>query len=174
MLKTTLASLSGVLLLLFSACSSEPAAPENKPEAPAAPAATPVPDVSYGEGFSAQESTPEGVTWRWMAETGTIQLKNKGTDMQLRLKGDVPTHSINGPVKVTVKLNGEELGQLTATKETPTIEKEFTIPASKLTGEFSTLTLQSDKYFVPKLVDKNATDDRNLAFSLTKLEWTAK
>ena len=84
------------------------------------------------------------------------------------------TGAFNGPVKVTVKLNGEELGQLTATKETPTIEKEFTIPAAKLTGEFSTLTLQSDKYFVPKLVDKKATDDRKLAFSLIKLEWAAK
>ena len=175
MLKLTLATLSCALLLTFTACNSSESTPsENKPAAPAAPASTPVPDVNFGEGFSAQEGTPEGVTWRWMADNGTIQLKNKGTDMRLLLKGEVPTHSINGPVKLTVKLNGEQLEQFTATKEAPTVEKEFTIPAAKLTGEFSTLTLQSDKYFVPKLVDKKATDDRKLAFSLIKLEWAAK
>jgi hypothetical protein len=175
MLKTTLATLSCALLLLLAACNSDaPATPETKAGSPAAPAATPVPDISYGEGFSSQEGTPDGVTWRWMAESGTVQLKNKGTDMRLLVKGEVPVGSINGPVNVTLTFNGEPLEQFTATKENAILEKEFTIPAAKQTGEFSQLKIQSDKYFVPKLVDKKATDDRKLSFSLTKLEWSAK
>ena len=68
-----------------------------------------------------------------------------------------------------------EYCQLTATKEQPHLEKEFTIPVAKQgSGEFSELTIESDKFFIPKLVDKNATDERKLSLSLTKLEWTAK
>jgi hypothetical protein len=176
MLKSILAILSCALLLSLAACNSgAPADPAKKAEAPAAPATTPVPDINYGEGFSALESTPDGATWRWMAESGNIQLKNKGTDMRLLIKGTVPTDSIKGPVKLTLKFNGEPLEQLIATPENATLEKEFTIPAAKQTGrEFSQLTIESDKFFIPKLVDKQSTDDRKLSFSLTKLEWTAK
>ena len=175
MLKSMLATLSCALLLSLTACnSSEPTTPENKPAAPAAPAATPVPDVTYGDGFSPMESAPNGNTWRWMAETGTIQLKNKGKDMRLLVKGEVPAGSLNGPAKVTIKFNGEQLEQVTANKENPAVEKEFTIPAAKQTGEYSQLTIQSDKYFIPKVLDKQSSDDRKLSFSLTKLEWAAK
>lgn len=176
MFKTTLATFSCAALLLLSACgSSEPTAPANS-AAPAAPAApTPVPDISYGAGFSEMERNGDGLTWRWMADSGTIQLRNKKADALLKIEGDLPMGSFNGPAKITIKFNGETLEQVTIAKDKPRLEKEFTIPAAKQsTGEFSELVIQSDKFFIPKLVDKNATDDRKLSFSLTKLEWTAK
>jgi hypothetical protein len=170
--KIILATLSFSCLLFLTACNSAPTAPESKPSAPTA---TPQPEVNYGAGFFAMESTPDGATWRWMAETGSITLKNHPTDMRLKIAGDVPTESIRPPVQLTIKFNGEVLEQFTATKETTRLEKEFTIPAAKQSnGEFSVLTIQSDKYFVPKLVDKESGDERQLSFSLKKLEWAAK
>lgn len=121
------------------------------------------------------EGTPESGTWRWMAESGSIELKNQRTAMRLKIAGKVPTDVISGPVKLTIKFNGETLDQFTATKEKPQLEKEFDIPAAKQTnGAYSQLTLESDKFFVPKLVDKQSTDERKLSFSLTKVEWAAK
>lgn len=162
--------------LFFTACSdSAPTAPENKPAAPAAAAPTPVPDISYGAGFSDMESAPDGHTWRWMAEAGTIKLKNKHAEMRLKLAGDVPVDPYKGPVKITFKFNGEPLGEFVTTADQRKFEKEFAIPVAKQgSGDFSELTIQSDKFFIPKEVDKNATDERKLSFSLTKLEWAAK
>lgn len=121
------------------------------------------------------EGEPGSGTWRWMAESGSIELKNQHTDMRLKIAGKVPTDVISGPVKLIIKLNGETLEELTATKEKPEVSKEFDIPAAKQTnGDYSQLTIQSDKFFVPRLVNKESTDDRKLSFSLTKVEWTAK
>lgn len=173
MLKIILATLSFSCLLFLPACNSS--APASKPASPSAPPATPEPEINYGAGFSPMESTPDGATWRWMAETGSIKLKNHPTDMQLKIVGDIPANSLSLPAQYTIKFNGETLGQVTATKETTHLEKEFIIPAAKQSnGEFSELTIQSSKYFVPKLVDKNSTDERKLSFSLRTLEWTAK
>ena len=176
MLKTMIATLSCFSLFCLAACNdSTPKPAENTPAAPNAPAApTPKPDISYGVGFSPMESTPDGATWRWMAERGSIELKSQRTDMRLKITGKVPTDVISGPAKITIKLNGETLDQFTATKEKPEMIKEFDIPAAKLTGDYAQLTLECDKFFVPKLVNKESTDDRKLSFSLTKVEWTAK
>ena len=175
MLKIILATLSSSCLLFLAACGSAPTAPENKPSSPSAPGATSQPEINYGAGFYQMESAPDGVTWRWMAQTGSITLKNHPTDMRLKLIGDVPTESMQPPVQITIKFNGEVLDQFTATKEKAHLEKEFTIPAAKQSnGEFSTLTIQSDKFFVPKLVSKESGDERQLSFSLNKLEWAAQ
>ncbi len=174
MLKTILFVTSSAMLLCLAACNdSAPKAPETAPSAPAAP--TPKPDINYGAGFSPLESAPDGNTWRWMAESGTIELKNQRTAMRLKIAGKVPTDVISAPVKITIKFNGETLDQFTATKDKALLEKEFDIPAAKQSnGEYSQLTLQSDKFFVPKLVNKESTDERKLSFSLTKVEWAAK
>jgi hypothetical protein len=177
MLKTMIATLSCFSLFCLAACNAgAPKPAENPPAAPGAPAApTPKPDISYGAGFSPMESAPDGATWRWMAESGSIELKNQHNEMRLKIAGKVPTDVISGPVKLTIKFNGETLDQFTATKEKPEFAKEFDIPAAKQTsGAYSQLTLESDKFFVPKLVNKESTDDRKLSFSLTKVEWTAK
>lgn len=174
--KIILATLSFSFLLFLIACNnSTPTAPESKAGSPSAPAATPRPDVNFGAGFSALESSPDGLTWRWMAETGSVELKNTRADMRLKLVGDVPVESMKGAAQITIKFNGETLDQFTATKENSHLEKEFIIPAAKQSsGEFSELTLQSDKYFVPKLIDKRSTDERKLSFSLKRLEWATK
>lgn len=173
MLKTILATVSCSFLPFLAACNnSTPTTPENKAESPAA---TPRPEINYGVGFSPMESAPDGNTWRWMAETGSIELKNSRTDMRLKIAGDIPINSMTPPVQYTIKFNGETLDQFTATKENTHLEKELIVPAAKQSsGEFSELTIQSDKYFVPKLVDKKSTDERKLSFSLRKLEWAAK
>jgi hypothetical protein len=177
MLKTMIATLSCFLLFCLAACNdSTPKPAENTPAASNAPAVpTPKPDISYGVGFSPMEGEPSSGTWRWMAESGNIELKNQRTDMRLKIAGKVPTDLISGPVKLSIKFNGETLEEIIATKEKPEVSKEFDIPAAKQANEdYSQLTIQSDKFFVPKLVNKESTDERKLSFSLTKVEWAAK
>ena len=162
-------------LSLMTACSGEQgtggtsAVNPTTAATPAAPA-----NINYAAGIFDLEKGPEG-SWRWVGEQGTIRLKNNKTDMQLKVAGSAPIDLINQPSQVTIKLNGEQLDQVTLTKEKNTLEKEFTIPASKqANGDFSELTISSSKSFIPKQVYKNSSDDRKLSFSLTKLEWEPK
>jgi hypothetical protein len=164
-----------VLLCFAISCSGEKEAGGSGAINPTtAPTATPTANVNYVTGFFDLEKGPEGA-WRWVGEQGTVKLKNTQQDMQLKIAGSAPVDLIGQSSQVTIKLNGEQLEQVTLTKEKNSMEKEFTIPASKQTsGEFSELTITSSKSFIPKQVYKNSSDDRKLSFSLTKLEWEAK
>jgi hypothetical protein len=160
---------------LLMACSEEKGAKDTGAVNPTT-ATTPVApaNVNYGAGIFDLEKGPEG-SWRWVGEQGTVRLKNNSTDMRLKIAGSAPIDLINQPNQVTIKLNGEQLEQLTLTKEKNTFDKDFSIPASKQAGsEFSELTISSSKSFVPKQVYKNSSDDRKLSLSLTKLEWEPK
>ncbi len=139
-------------------------------------AATPAPltNINYMTGIYDEEKGPTG-SWRWVGEQGTIKLKNNKTDMRLKIAGSAPVDLIGQSTEVTIKLNGEQLEKATLTKDKNTLDKEFTIAASKQTsGDMSELTISSSKSFVPKQVYKNSADDRKLSFSLTKLEWEPK
>lgn len=155
-----------VILLGLAGCNSTKE-PENN--ATATPAANPA--ISFGEGFSALEGSGDN-TWRWMGKEGTIKLKSSDHDMRLLLVGTVPLNVFPQPSTLKVLFNGEQLDQFPGTHN---VTKEYTIPAAKMAGkEFSELKIISDKTWVPKELDKNSTDDRTLAFSVTKLEWTAR
>lgn len=170
-------TLLGLLLALnlVSSCSGEKGAESGGAVNPTTAAtAAAAANINYGAGIFDLEKGAEG-SWRWVGEQGTIKLKNNKGDMRLKIAGSAPIDLINQPSQVTIKLNGEQLEQATMTKEKNTLEKEFTIPASKQTnGEFSELLIISSKSFVPKQVYKTSSDDRKLSFSLTKLEWEPK
>lgn len=167
-----------VLLAAFSllmACNGEKEAPSTNTTNSTAPA-TPAPlaNINYMAGVYDEEKGPAG-SWRWVGEQGTIKLKNNKADMRLKIVGSAPVDLIGQPTEVTIKLNGEQLEKVTLTKDKNTLDKEFTVPASKQTSaELSELTISSSKSFVPKQVYKNSGDDRKLSFSLTKLEWEPK
>lgn len=159
---------------LTAACTGEKETGSAVNPTNAAPAATPLANINYTTGIYDEEKGPNG-SWRWVSEQGIIKLKNNPSDMRLKIVGSAPVDLIGQTTEVTVKLNGELLEKFTLTKDKNTVEKEFTIPASKQTnGELSELTLSCSKSFVPKQVYKNSNDDRKLSFSLTKLEWEAK
>lgn len=162
-------------LSLLTACSEEKGAGGSEAVNPTTAATPAAPaNINYAAGIFDLEKGPEG-SWRWVSEQGTVRLKNNKTDMQLKIAGSAPVDLIGQATQVTIKLNGEQLEQITLTKEKNTMDKEFTIPASKQTsGDFSELTISSSKSFVPKQVYKNSSDDRKLSFSLTKLEWEPK
>lgn len=168
--------LLGVLLttaLVFTGCSGEKEAPVN-PTTGAGNAAPAAANITYGAGFHDQESGPGG-SWRWMSEQGTIKLKNPKAEAHLKIAGNAPIDLIKKPAQITIKLNGEPLDQVTLTLEKNTLEKDYTVPASKLgTGDFVELTISSNAAFVPKEVYKNSSDDRKLSFSLRQLTWEAK
>jgi hypothetical protein len=156
-----------ICLLAYAGCSDEKTS-----EGPGAPVATATPDtqIVYAEGFYDLERAPSG-SWRWMEPVGVVRLKNTGKEMRLKVAGNVPTDRFPQPPKIKIDLNGETLDEFSGL----TVEKEYTIPAAKQGNkEYSDLRITSDKFFVPKEVDKNSTDPRRLAFSLTQLVWQPK
>lgn len=158
-----------ILVICFVACSTEDRSNVNPTGATNTPASAD-PEISYGEGFSDLESGG-GSSWRWMSSEGVIKLKNTKKDMRLRIMGSVPTDRIPKST-ITVSFNGQQLDQFPGSK---TIDKEYSIPTAKQGNEAtSELRIKTDKTFVPKEVDKNSTDDRQLGFSLTKIIWEPK
>lgn len=129
-------------------------------------------DIAYGAGIYDLEKSAEG-SWRWVSDKGQIRLKNSKSDMKLKVVGSSPVDLIGSDSEITLKLNGEVLESVKLTKEKNGLDKEFTVPAARQTGDSSELTIESTKFFIPKQVYKNSTDDRKLSFSLTRLEWTA-
>jgi hypothetical protein len=153
----------------LSSCASE----ENT-DKPAAAAASPSPpgDIIYSKGFYGLEHDAN-ISWRWMDTEGIIKLKNTRRDMRLSLSGHLPMEQFGKPPVITITLNGTKLDQLTAT--TAALDKEYAIRAEQQgSDEWSELRIITDKFFVPKEVDKRATDPRRLAFSVTKLTWEPK
>lgn len=128
-------------------------------------------DIAYGAGIYDLEKSAEG-SWRWVSEKGAIRLKNSKADMKLKVVGSCPVDLLGGDTEISIILNGEVLEKVKLTKEKNGLDKEFTIPAAKQTGDASELSIESTRFFIPKQVYKNSTDDRKLSFSLTKLEWT--
>lgn len=145
----------------------------NPPAQPTATSQTPDPNapVAYLQGFYGEEKTAD-MSWRWMGEEGTVRLKNTGKEAVLKFKGAVQQDFFKEPPILTLKLNGEQLDQIKTTKGV--MEKSYTIPAAKQKGDYSELSITSDKTFVPKEVEKGSSDPRKLSFSLRELTWLPK
>jgi hypothetical protein len=167
MLKRTLAILIPSLLLIAAGCSSGEKEAAGAAESPAA--ATPAAEIAYASGTYDLERGPDGSTWRWLGPEGVIRLKNTGRDMKLKIVGRAPLDRFPKPPVVTITLNGEQLDQVTTTAEP--LDKEYTIPAAKQSGEWSELRIISDRHFVPKDVHKGSDDTRQLSFSLSSVSW---
>lgn len=158
--------------LSLAACADKPTNEAVTPAPPPAPP-TPEPKIVYGQGFSDLERGANDATWRWMGPEGVIRLKNTGRDMVLVLAGTAPTTVFKSASTVKLTLNGAPLGQFAGKAEG--VEQRYEIPAAQLgSGPYSELRLSADKSMVPKEVDKKSSDERRLAFSLTKLSWEEK
>jgi hypothetical protein len=163
--------LCGALLCAFlsAACGNK----EDEPPAnlPAATTATPEPEVAYAQGFFDLER--EGAnTWRWMTDQGVVRLKNTGKEMKLHLVGEVPVDQVKATPTFKLTFNGETLEQFVSKAA---LDKEYVIPAAKQgSGTSSELVINVDKSFIPKQFDPKSSDERKLAFSLTRLTWEAK
>ena len=152
----------------LSSCATEESTV--KPAAAASP--SPPGDIIYSKGFYGLERDAN-ISWRWMDTEGIIKLKNTRRDMRLNLSGRFPMDQFGQPPVITFTFNGTQLDQLTAT--TAALDKEYAIRADQQgSDEWSELRITTDRFFVPKEVDKRATDPRRLAFSLTKLTWEPK
>jgi len=153
----------------LSSCASEETT--NKPAAAAASPTPPI-EIIYSKGFYGQEHDAT-VSWRWMDTEGIVKLKNLHRDMRLKLAGRAPVEHLREAPVITINFNGKQLDKLTGTKEL--LDKEYTISTEQQgKDDWLELRITSDKFFVPKEVDKGATDPRRLAFSVTRLIWEPK
>jgi hypothetical protein len=168
MFKKVLAFSLLMSLLAFSACTDDK---EDEPD-PAPPATTAgaktSPDVTYVQGFYDQEGSGAD-SWRWMSSQGVARLKNSGKDMKLNLVMDVPMGNFKVTPNLKVSLNGEVL-ETFASKAT--VEKEYSVPATKLgSAPTAELVISADQFFVPRLINPKLGDDRQMSLSVRKLTW---
>jgi len=154
----------------LSSCASEENTEKPAPAAAASP--TPPTEIIYSKGFYGLEHDAT-ISWRWMDTEGIVKLKNMHREMRLKLGGRSPVEQIREAPVITITFNGKQLDQLKGTKEL--LDKEYTISTEQQgSDDWSELRITSSKFFVPKEVDKRATDPRRLAFSVTKLTWEPK
>jgi hypothetical protein len=84
--------------------------------------------------------------------------------------GNVPVAELKSAPTYKITLNGETLEEFKA----EAVDKEYVIPAAKLTGGSSQLVISSNMFFVPKQLDPKSGDERKLSFALRQLTWEAK
>ncbi len=171
MLKSVIKLSLFLSLLGCAGCATVEKREENPVATPLVPAIEA--EVNYARGFFELERGPDGSTWRWMGEEGVIRLKNTRREMRLRITGRAPVEQFPQPPTIKLYFNGELLDEIVATPQV--IEKEYLISAARQgSSSWSELRLSTNKTFVPKEIDKNATDSRRLGFSLHGLAWDPK
>lgn len=117
-------------------------------------------NVGWGAGWYGFESA--GLqNWRWMGQTGNINLFNEADRMRLRISGRLPKEV----GRLTIRFEGRELARF----DGPEIDLNILAepPAGRL---WSGLTLTTDRTFSPKTVG-SGQDARELGFQCFSLSW---
>jgi hypothetical protein len=122
------------------------------------------PLVRYGAGFYGLESSPAGMTWRWMSKSGLVHLPNDRHDKLLRLAGWVPLELMPEAPTVRIRLGGQELDRFVVSGRSFT--RDYPIAAARLgaapAAEISVET--SGTAHAPG-------DSRELGVCFTTLDW---
>ena len=154
--------------VLFSGCGKDDEEMENTP-----PAAAANQKIVFGDGFYGEEKGPNDVVWRWMGDVGSVKLKNFKKDSTLQFRVEAPTRQLTGAPSIMVTLNGQKVDQFTAT--VGKMDKVYNVTAAQLgTGDFVELKIATDKFFVPKDINKDSADPRKLGLQVDNFTWAEK
>lgn len=129
------------------------------------------PPFTYLDGFFGEEGTPGGPTWRWMEPYGFVALKNPRPPVASRLvlRGSCPVGSLQGAPTIKITFNQQVLEEFIGTES---FEKTYAITPTLIgPWPYSELRISSTKSFVPRQVNPQFQDDRQLALQITQLIW---
>lgn len=125
------------------------------------------PEVIYEQGWYDRESDPESYLkqWRWTAQEARCIIDNPLRDALLVIRGGVNQEAVPGQT-ILFKLNDLMLDEFTA--EGSSFEKSYTIKKEMLgDSEEFTLTIATDKAFVPAKAFPDSSDERELGIQIS-------
>lgn len=125
------------------------------------------PEIIYEEGWYDQEINPEAYLkqWRWTAKEARCIIDNPHRDALLVIKGGVNIEALKDQ-KVTFKINDLIFDEFIPDESY--FEKSYNIKKEMLgEGDEFTLTISTDKTFVPAKTVPNAADERELGIQIS-------
>jgi hypothetical protein len=104
-----------------------------------------------------------GIQWNWTKKEATLAFKNPKEDCVLYLELDNPGGIYNDEQKVSVRMNGQSLEELSVTPKQPPGLHRIALPGAALgTGDMAEIHFVVDKTFVPMQLSPSSKDPREL------------
>lgn len=133
------------------------------------PASYIAPDIVYNEGWNVIETNmkvknPQQRTWRWTTKKADCIIENPKKKSTLIIKGGVDK-AIYLDQKVIIKINGKTLEEFVP--ESAKFAKSYTLTRDQMgeDDEF-TLTIETDKTFIPSAINPQSKDKRELGVQI--------
>jgi hypothetical protein len=126
----------------------------------------------YGQGWHDDETDlnikgPEWQRWRWAAKKAVCMLENPKRNAILIIRGSVDK-SKHEDQKIIIKIKDELLDEFSP--GTAKFFKEYVITAEMMGREHDfSLTLETDKVFIPSALDPESNDSRELGMQVYQL-----
>ena len=121
----------------------------------------------FGEGWHEAEFNAEMGLWRWTSDRAVLRVHAAGRALTLTLRGQPPLVYLWRPAHVKVSAGGRVVAEQTL------FERFFVqarIPAELLTGDESTITIETDRTYVPAERIRRTPDRRRLGLRVFQCE----
>lgn len=127
------------------------------------------PEIVFDEGWHQQETdlkiqNPDERSWRWTSRKAVCIIENPKKDCLLIIRGGADKTKFQDQ-KITLKINDAVLEEFIP--ETAKFAKEYVITHQMMgTSEEFKLIMETDKTFVPTVLNPEVKDDRELGFQI--------
>ena len=121
----------------------------------------------FGDGWYESELSAAVGLWRWTSGRAALRVHAAGRPLTLTLRGEPPLISFWRPVHATISAGGRIVA-------TETLFEQFSvqvrIPAELLTGDDSTITIETDRTYVPAERIRRTPDRRRLGLRVLRCD----
>ena len=100
----------------------------------------------YDEGWQESEYSLAHGVWRWTTDRATLRIAGPPRALRITLRIESPLHYFDEPALVRARAGDRELGVSTIGSD---LEWSFDVPAGALAASNGTVTIETDKTFVP-------------------------
>jgi hypothetical protein len=122
----------------------------------------------FGEGWQELEYNPTlGRLWRWTSERAVLRVHAAGRPLTLMLSGEPPLIYFWKPVHVKISAGGRVVAEQTLTTS---FAMHVRIPAELVAGDESTITIETDRTYVPAERLRRSADRRRLGLRVFQCE----
>ncbi len=114
----------------------------------------------FGDGWHEQEYNPAtGVRWRWLSDRAVLRVHASGRPLMLTLSGEPPRVYFWKPSHIKISAGGRIVAEETLSNG---FSVQVRVPAELLTGDESTITIETDQTYVPAEGFRRSPDRRRL------------
>ena len=104
-----------------------------------------------------------GIQWNWTKKDAILSFKNPKEDCVLYLEVDNPGGIFNDEQKLSVRINGQSISELSVTPRQSAVLHRIALPAAALgSADMAEIHFVVDKTFVPSQLSPSSKDPREL------------